>query len=187
MKKFLVVLGLAGIGFSFYYFFKKQLDLALDLTYNLKRFRLKNLTTDSAVVEASIEVVNRSSFSLVLKSYDLTFGYDQIPIARTASNVPIEIKSEQAFEIDATGEIDLKKASNALLPFVTNVIKKRPINLSINGYVQADFLGITQTINLDNKNVVYSNNLLSDLDLEEDFDEAVDKIEDVLGNLGINI
>ena len=187
IKKLLFIGGIAGIGYSFYYYFKKQLNLALDLNYKLKELRVVELTSTHAEIKTQIEVVNKSSFNLQVDSYDISFAFKEIPIARTVSNEPITIRSNQKFTLDAEGVIDLRKVSNAILPFLADVAKKRPINLTLHGFVNVNFLNINYKVNLDGKQVTYSTNLLADIGLEKPYDKAVDKLDEFLGKVGINI
>ena len=71
MKKILLIGGLSSIGYAFYYFFKKQLDLALSFTYKIKNFEVKEITSKDAKVKATIQVKNNSSFEIEVINYDL--------------------------------------------------------------------------------------------------------------------
>lgn len=187
LKKVLLFGGLAGIGFSFFYYFKKQLALALDLNYKLKSFRLVELTPTQAKIKTQIEVRNKSNFNLKIDGYDLTFNFKNIPVARSASNVPIMVQADRNFILDADGTIDLKKVSQSILPFVNDVIKKRPIKLQLSGYINVNFLNINHKVNLDGKEVEYSSNLLAEIGLEDEYDKAINKLDEILGKVGIKI
>ena len=186
-KKLLFFGGLAGIGFSFYYYFKKQLDLALDLNYKLKELRVVELTTSHAKIKTQIEVVNKSSFNLNIDQYDIQFAFKGIPVARTQSDIPIQINSDQRFILDAEGDIDLRQVSTAILPFLSDVVKKKPIDLTLHGFVSVNFLNINYNVNLDGRTVNYSSNLLADVGFEKTYDKAVNKLDEILGKVGINI
>jgi hypothetical protein len=74
MKKLLIFGGILGIGYSFYYYFKKQLNLALAFDYQLKGFEVEELTTTEANIKLVLEVRNKSSFKIIVNSYDFTFS-----------------------------------------------------------------------------------------------------------------
>ena len=187
LKKLLFIGGLAGIGFSFYYYFKKQLNLALDLDYSLKNVRITELTASSAKIKTDILIQNKSSFKLNINQYDIEFMYKGIPIARTQSNIPVVIDSDSEFVIEAKGVVDLIQTKKLILPFITDITKKRPINLTLKGFVDINFLNLNYTINLDDKQVTYSTNLLSEIGLEKGYDKIRNKFNDLLDSIKIKI
>ena len=187
LRKILLVGGLAGIGYSFYYYFKNQLNLALDLNYKLKDFRIVELTTSEARIKTQIEVRNKSSFNLTIESYDVRFNYQKHEVAKTSSNIPIVIGSDRTFILEAEGVIDLRKVTSALFPFVMDVTKKKPINLTLHGFINVNFLNLNHVIELDGRQVTTSNNLLAEIGLEKPFDKTRNKLDDLLGKIGIKI
>lgn len=187
MKKIFFFAGLAAVGYSFYYFFKRQIGLALDFDYELKNLRVVELTNKAAKIKTSIEVYNKSSFQITIKSYDILFMYQGIPIADTRSDVPVLVKSDGSFTIDIIGDINLEKAKNAVLPFVSDVINKKPINLSMKGYVDISFLKINHRVNLEGQQVTYSTNLLKDYGLEKGFDKIKTKFDTLFSKIGLNL
>lgn len=187
LKKVLILGGIAGIGFSFYYYFKRQLDLALDFAYSIKTIRILELTDQTAVIKTEIEITNKSSFNLSIEDYDIQFSYKNIPVARTIFTKPIFIVSDQTFSLEAEGSIDLDKAKDAIWPFIQDVIKKRPINLVLNGFVVVKFMNIRYKVNLDGDVVTYSTNLLADFGLEDNYDNFKKKLTESLGKIGIKI
>lgn len=187
MKKLLFIGGILGIGFSFFYFFKKQLNLALNLDYSLKNIRIVELTSSIAKIKTDILIENKSSFKLTINSYDIQFVYKEIPIAKTRSDIPITVGSDNSFVIEAEGVVDLFKTKKLILPFLADVVKKKPINLTLNGFVDINFLNLNYIINLDGKEVTYSANLLSEIGLENRFDKIKNKIDNLLENVGLKI
>lgn len=187
MKKALFIAGFLGIGYSFYYYFKKQLSLAFDLDYKLKSFRLVELTAKKAEIKTQIEARNKSNFNLKIDAYNLVFSYKGIPVAETISNIPITVNADSKFTLDAEGTIDLEKVTSNIMPFITDVLKKQPIKLQLSGFIKINFFNFSHKIQLENEEVVYSNNLLSDIGLEQDYDKAMNKLSEILGNVGIKI
>ena len=171
MKKWFFFAGLVGVGYSFYYFFKKQFELALSLDYKIKNLKFLELTTSKAKVDITVNVSNKSSFQIEVLEYDLTFKYKGIPIASTQNFQPIVIKADSSFDVNAIGNIDFLASKSALLPFVKDALAKQPINIQVNGYVKVKFLNINRALNFTDEEFVYSQNILEELKLADDVEK----------------
>ena len=64
MKKLLFIIGLGGIGYGLYYYFKSQLDLALNFDFKFKDVQLEDIDKDGVNLALVISVLNKSSFAL---------------------------------------------------------------------------------------------------------------------------
>lgn len=181
MKKLLLFSGLGLTGFAFYYFFKKQIALATNIDYNLSNLQVLSMDTDKAVIKAEIKVSNKSSFEVEILDYEMQFSYDGKPFAKTLSNKSFTVKPDSYFLIDTTGEIDVKGTLKALLPFLEDVVKSKPIAIDINGFIKINFLGINHTIQIENEKFTYSQNLLSDLGWQDEVDTFKSKLQDLIG------
>ena len=187
MKKILFIGGITGIGFAFYYFFKNQVDLALNYGMKIKDVKFLELTSTHAKIEASAEITNKSSFSVDILSYDLVFKYMGIPIADTVNNTPITIESDSSFNVTAVSDIDLANVKSALLPFVQNILTRKPIKLEIAGKINIKLLGIPKTIEFKDESFDYSDDLLVDTGLDDDYDKLKNGLNNLLGKIGINL
>lgn len=187
MKKFLVLGGLATIGYSFYYYFKKQLSLALNYDYKIRNVKVLNLTNDNAKIECSLEIINKSTFQIEVLSYDITLKFKGVPFANSKSEIPFLILPDSSFTVTAVGNIDFKKSKEVLFPFVKDILGKKPINIEVDGFISVKFLNLQRKINFDNSKFTYSENLLRDYGLEDDVDKGVDKVKNILGKIGIKI
>lgn len=183
MKKLLFLSGIIAIGGSFYYYFKRQLDLAMDFTYDIKDIKFSNLTKKGTEIRLIFEFTNRSNFKVEVVDYSFNFKYNQISIGSTKSHKPTTIQPNETVTINANGYLSFSNLKASITPFLNDFFQKKPIDLEIYGYIQIEFMGIRRTIDLEGKNVVFSENLLADLNIESQFDSVRNKINDLLGKV----
>ncbi len=177
MKNFLYFLGLSTLIGSMYYYFKKQLELALQYEYDVKNWKILKLNTDEAEAEIEISLSNKSSFEIEINEYDLSIFYNDIKVARTFSTQDIKVLAQQKIDIPLTANIQFKEASAAILPFFTDVLKNRPIDITISGYIKVKFLTFEHTIQLEKDKFQYSSNLLEEYGLADDVDKLKTKFK----------
>ena len=182
MKKLLFIVGGAGVIYSFYYFFKKQLDLALDFEYKLKSLKVDSINSQSAIIDYVVEIKNKSSFKITINNYLLNLVFNGNQIASTTSNEKLVILPESAFNVHSKATISLSDASKSILPFLQKILSKQPVSVDLNGKINVKFLVLNKDIEFNNEDVVYSNNLLADIGAEK----TVDKISGILGKAGIS-
>lgn len=187
MKKPLIIGGIGLMGFGFWYYFNKQLQLAMNLSYKVKDLNVKSITKTNALVDCLIEIRNNSAFQVKVKSYSLFFSFDGNNFAQTQSDVPFIVKADSSFEVGASGNINFNAITDSIIPFLQDVYNKQPINIQIDGFITLDFLKTEHTVELQNKKITYSNNLLADLNIESRFDKLRNGIKVQLNKIGIKI
>lgn len=175
MRKFLFILGIAGITGSLYYYFKKQLELALSYEYNLKNFRIRNLTAESAEIETTINLKNKSAFEIEVLDYNLQIFYKNILISNSVSEKSFKILADNEFNVVTTTKIDFGDVKKVLLPFVLNVMQEKPINVEVSGFVKVKFIGLQHTIKFDKEKIEYSSNLLKEYGLDDNWQNLKNK------------
>lgn len=187
MKKILLIGGLSSIGYAFYYFFKKQLDLALSFTYKIKNFEVKEITSKDAKVKATIQVKNNSSFEIEVINYDLDFIYKNAKLINAKSTRPIMVNADSNFDIEADGLVNFKALGSIAFDLVKDAFANKPINIKVNGSVKVKFIGFVQTVEIQGDEFIVSQNLLEDLSLDDDVDKGKAKVNKIIGFLGLKI
>lgn len=71
MKKILLFGGIGLAGFGLYRYFKYQVDMALNYDYKIKNFKVLGYDNDNINISVELEIVNNSSFEILVKEYDL--------------------------------------------------------------------------------------------------------------------
>lgn len=187
MKKVLVLGGLASIGYAFYYYFKKQISLALNFDYKLKDAKVIKLDTKGATLDFAIEVSNNSSFQVDIMGYDIAFKYKNVQLGNTKSNKRFTVNADSKFVVQSIGDVSFQNAKSVLLPFVKDVIDRKPIQVDVEGYIDVEFSSFSRRIEFNNKTFTYSKDLLVDVGLDDEFEKGKTKIGDILGKIGIKI
>jgi LEA14-like dessication related protein len=186
MKKVLLFSGLGLAGFGFYRYFKYQVNQAVNYGYAIKNFKVLESDTESVKVELEIEIQNNSSFEVLIKSYDLKLKFKGKQFATSISTKEFKVLPNSAFSLTTIGSINLKQSKVAVLPFVMDVIKRKPINIEISGFIKVKFLGINSTLNFDNQEFTYSADLLKDYNLAKPLDSFWKKYPKLKQFIGIN-
>jgi len=97
----------------------------------------------------------------------------------------MEILPESVFTLKTRGVIALDKAKTAVAPFFNDVVKRKPINIEIAGFVKVKFLGIPSTIKFDKQEITYSQDLIAEYKLDKGYDKLKQKYPKVFSALGI--
>jgi LEA14-like dessication related protein len=167
MKKGLIFGGIALAGFGFYRYFKYQMDMALNYDYKIKNFKIIKVGTTDVTAELEIEITNNSAFQVEVKGYDLKLFFKGQNFANAVSNKSFLVYPNNSFTLKTTGVINLGQAKLAVLPFVQDVLSKKPINVEVVGSAKVKFLGVNYTFNFDKQSFEYSADLLKEYGLNE--------------------
>lgn len=165
MKKGLIFGGIALAGFGFYRYFKYQVDMALNYDYKIKNFKVISVGTTDVTAEIEVEITNNSAFQIEVKEYDLKMFFKGQNFANAVSKKPFLVYPNNSFLLKTTGVINLAQAKLSVLPFVQDVLAKKPINIEVTGTVKVKFLGVNYTLNFDKQSFEYSADLLKEYNL----------------------
>lgn len=175
MRKVLFILGISGIVGSLYWYFKKQLQLALQYEYSVKDFKIKELTDEKTEVEATIKLKNKSAFEIEVLNYDIQILYKGNQLIRTISDKAFFIPADSVFDLTASGVVEFEETKKLLLPFALNVVQQKPVNVQLKGFVKVKFIGLEHTLNFENQTFEYSSNLLKEYGLDDDLEKLKNK------------
>jgi LEA14-like dessication related protein len=165
MKKGLLFGGLALAGFGLYRYFKYQVDMALNYDYKIKNFKILGTTSENINVALELEIANNSSFEILIKEYDLKIYFKGLNFATSKSNVPFAVLPNTSFTLKTNGVINIQESKIAVIPFVQDVLARKPINVEVTGFVKVKFLGINYTLKFDKQKFEYSADVLKDYGL----------------------
>jgi LEA14-like dessication related protein len=185
MKKVLLFGGIAIAGFGLYRYFKYQIDLALNYDYKLKDFTIIGQEGDLLKVSATFQISNKSSFKVDVTGYEIQLFFKDIPFALTKSTDKITIQPNSSFEIVGYGEINIKTAKIVIVPFLKDVLERKPIDVAVSGVVNVVFLGIPTTLKFDKQKFNYTVDLIEDYKLSNAYEKLKDKYPKVFALLGI--
>lgn len=185
MKKVLLFGGIAIAGFGLYRYFKYQIDMALNYDYKLKDFKIISQQGETMKVSATFEITNKSSFKVDVTGYNLQLFFKDQPFASTTSTEKITIKPNSSFEIIGYGEINLAKSKVLILPFIKDVLDRKPIDVSVSGVVNIVFLGVPTSLRFDKQKFNYSIDLIEDYKLGNAYERLKAKYPKVFSLLGI--
>jgi LEA14-like dessication related protein len=185
MKKALLFGGIAIAGFGLYRYFKYQIDLALNYDYKLKNFEVLGQEGDLLKVSATFQISNKSSFKVDVTGYEIQLFFKDIPFALTKSTDKITIQPNSSFEIVGYGEINIKTAKIVIVPFLKDVLERKPIDVAVSGVVNVVFLGIPTTLKFDKQKFNYSLDLIEDYKLGNAYEKLKAKYPKVFALLGI--
>ena len=167
MKNLLLFGGIGLAGFGLFRYFKYQIDLALNYDYKIKNFKILSYDSDKINASLEIEVENKSNFQILVNEYNLKISYKGKNFANAKKTTPFLVLPNNSFTLKTEGVINVKESSVAVLPFIQDVLAKKPINVEVTGYIKVKFIGIDYTLNFNNETFQYSSDLLRDLGLSK--------------------
>ena len=185
MKKVLLFGGIAIAGFGLYRYFKYQIDMALNYNYKLKDFQVIGQEGDVIKVSATFEISNNSSFKVDLKGYDLQLYFKDTLFAITKSTESVTIQPNSSFEIIGYGEINLSQTKIVLIPFLKDILDRKPIDISVSGKVNVVFLGIPTSLTFDKQKFNYSVDLIQEYNLGSAYEKLKAKYPKIFAFLGV--
>jgi hypothetical protein len=185
MKKGLLFGGIAIAGFGLYRYFKYQIDLALNYDYKLKDFKIINQVGDIITVSAVFQITNKSSFKVDIMDYDLKLFFKDIQFAQTILTEKATIQPNSSFEIIGYGDIDIKKTKTLILPLISDILNKKPIDVSVTGIIRIVFLGIPTSLKFDRQKFNYSVDILKEYNLSNSYERLKLKYPKVFSLLGV--
>jgi len=167
MKKLLLFGGIGLAGFGLFRYFKYQIDLALNYDYKIKKFKVESYDSEKINASLEIEVVNKSNFQILVNEYDLKISYKGKNFANAKKTTPFLVLPNNSFTLKTEGVINVKESQITILPFLQDVLAKKPINFEVSGFIKVKFIGINYTLNFTNDTFQYSSDLLRDLGLSK--------------------
>ena len=183
MKKLLFLLGLGGIGYGVYYYFTEQLKLALDWDFKVSNFKLNSITSKGADIDLIISVLNKSSFAVEVKDYDIDVLYSGVEIAKAKNDNRFTVQADSWFDVPTSAYISFDSAKGILGDLGTTLLTNKPIKITVKGKMNILIAKIPKEIIFNAKDIMVSQNGAEDLGLSK----PIKKINDLLGKLGIKI
>ena len=203
MKKLLFLLGLGGIGYGVYYYFTEQLKLALNWDFKITDFKLNSITSQGADIDLIISVLNKSSFAVEVKDYDIDVLYSGVKIANAKNDSRFTVQADSWFDVPTSAYISFDSAKGILgdltkdkyitkeereeikiLEKVNTINSKEEIKkINRKGKMNILIAKIPKEIIFNAKDIMVSQNSADDLGLSK----PINKINDLLGKLGIKI
>ena len=175
MKKWLLISGVGLAGFGLYRYFRHQVDLALNYNYKLKDIRIEKIEGKDITLNVTMNIQNKSNFSILVSQYDIDLFFKGVKFAKTVSKTPLRINPTESFDLKARGIINMDNIKQAAVPFVQDVINRKPIDIQVSGFVKVVFMGFPSTIDFDKKTINYSLDLLKDYKLDTAFEKLKTK------------
>lgn len=183
LKKALIIAGIGGIGYAVYNYFQKQLQLALDWDFKIKDLRVVRLDNNGVELDLLVSVLNKSSFKINVKDYDIDVLYENVKIGNAKSTTPFTVEGESWFDVPTKAYVQFKGTKGILDDFGMALVKNEPITFDVKGNMNVVFGSIPKEVVFNVKDVVVSKNISSDLGIAK----PIGKITDFLGNLGIKL
>jgi hypothetical protein len=181
MRNTLLYIGGGIAVIALYRYFSKQIKLASNWDWRIKNLQLVNVQKDKARLKGTITFVNVSNFNATINNYDITFLYGGVEIGRAEELVPFVVFPDSSFDINIEGDVFFKNLGKAAIPFVADIVNKRPIVFEMQGDVSFTFAGITKNLSLTNQKVEYSENLAKEYGFEKAVDRYVAWIDNLVG------
>ena len=180
-KTALILIGSGLALTAVYLYIRRQVKLALEWDYRIKRISITDVTNTAAKLEGVITFENKSNFQAKVLGYDLSFYYAGNLLGNTKSNTQFIVQPDKSFDVAIQGDLLFTGVKASILPFVNAVVSRKPIDVQIDGLVRFEIAGVEKTLPLNKVNYEYSADLAGELGVGDKLDEAKMKIGDFLG------
>ena len=176
MKKLLFIIGLGGIGYGLYYYFKSQLDLALNFDFKFKDVQLEDIDKDGVNLALVISVLNKSS-------YDINMIYEGTKIGNAKSVSSFTVQGDSWFDVPAKAYIKFKGSEGILDDLGLSLLKSKPVDVDFVGKMNVVFANLPKEVIFNVKDVVLTENLAETIGIGK----TIGKLNKFLDKLGIKI
>lgn len=183
MKKILYIVGFGGIGYALYSYFTKQLALALDWDYKIKDVKVNQITKSGLSFDLILSVLNKSSFSLEVKNYDIDTYYEGILIGKAKSEFPFLVEGDSWFDVPVKVNISFSEKKGILKNLGIALIGAKPLSIDVVGKMNVVIGGLPKEVLINTKSVTISDDLSESVGLEK----PVSEINKFLEKIGIKI
>ena len=185
VKKALIIGGVGIAGYGLYRYFKYQVDLAMKYDYKIKNFKYLGINGNDVKVSATIQITNKSSFRLVVNSFDLDLYYEGKKFADVISTKPVTIEPNSSFDITGIGVINVNDIKVGLPQFLSDVLKQKPIEIEVLGQLKINFMNVNSTINFNREKFTYSTDLISEYGFGDKYSKLKQKYSNIFNFFGI--
>jgi LEA14-like dessication related protein len=185
VKKALIIGGVGIAGYGLYRYFKYQVDLAMKYDYKIKNFKYLGINGNDVKVSATIQITNKSSFRLVVNSFDLDLYYEGKKFADVISTKPVTIEPNSSFDITGIGVINVNDIKVGLPQFLSDVLKQKPIEIEVLGQLKINFMNVNSTINFNREKFTYSTDLITEYGFGDKYSKLKQKYSNIFNFFGI--
>ena len=185
VKKALIIGGVGLAGYGLYRYFKYQVDLAMKYDYKIKNFKYLGINGNDVKVSATIQITNKSSFRLVVNSFDLDLYYEGKKFADVISTKPVTIEPNSSFDITGIGVINVNDIKVGLPQFLSDVLKQKPIEIEVLGQLKINFMNVNSTINFNREKFTYSTDLITEYGFGDKYSKLKQKYSNIFNFFGI--
>ena len=185
VKKALIIGGVGIAGYGLYRYFKYQVDLAMKYDYKIKNFKYLGINGNDVKVSATIQITNKSSFKLIVNSFDLDLYYEGKKFADVISTKPVTIEPNSSFDITGIGVINVNDIKVGLPQFLSDVLKQKPIEIEVLGQLKINFMNVNSTINFNREKFTYSTDLISEYGFGDKYSKLKQKYSNIFNFFGI--
>jgi LEA14-like dessication related protein len=183
MKKLLFIIGLGGIGYGLYYYFKEQLNLALDFDFKVKDVEVLDVDKNGVNLALIVSVLNKSSFAIEVINYDINMIYEGTSIANAKSSQKFTVQGDSSFDVPTNAYIQFKGSEGVLDDLGLSLLKSKSIKVDFIGDMNVVFGGIPKQVIFNANDVVLTDNLAETIGVEK----TIGKLNKFLEGLGIKI
>ena len=181
IRSTLALIGIGGIGYALYNYFNKQLALALDWDFKIKKVKVKNINEQGAKLDLTVSVLNKSSFSILVKNYNVDIIYEGVVVGKAETDREFLVQGDTWFDVPVEADIQFDTGKTILDELGVALLKTEPILVDVKGDMNVEFNKIKKEVIFNVKDVVVSENLAKDIGV----DRIGGKITDFFEDLGI--
>jgi LEA14-like dessication related protein len=186
LKKGLIISGIGLLGFGLYRYFKFQVNQALNYDFQIKNFKYLGMQGNDVTASATIEITNKSSFTLTITSFDLDLYYNGNKFSDVVSTKESIILPNDNFEVTGVGVINATDIKSTAPDLLLDIIKEKPIDIEVTGTIKVNFMGINHTVEFNREKYNYSTNLLAEYGFKDKTDKLKQKFPKIFSALGLN-
>lgn len=146
----LSILGVGGIGYAIYRFYKKQFALLADFDYEISGIRVNKLSLNNISLDISVRFGNKSKIEATVSEIFLDVFLEGQKVGFISDNKPFVIPSNGTSDVSMNVTFNPQLIFKSALPIILSGISKKDLNFMFKGNanIKSGIVSTTLPINI---------------------------------------
>jgi LEA14-like dessication related protein len=136
MKKAIILLGVAGAATGIYLYYKKQVDLLMDFTYEIIGYGVETASLTQAVIKITIRVHSASKLSATVSDMNLDVYMEGVKLGNVQDVKPIVIPAMGYSDAEVKVAFSPLQIGQNAVDLIRNYTAKQDAQIRVAGYMK---------------------------------------------------
>jgi LEA14-like dessication related protein len=136
MKKAIIILGIAGAATGIYLYYKKQVSLLMDFTYDIIGYGVEKVGMAESIIKLTIRVHSASKLSATVSDMNLDVYMEGVKLGNVKEVKPIVIPAMGYSDVELKVAFSPLQIGQNAVDLVRNYTSKMDAQIRVAGYMK---------------------------------------------------